>query len=155
MKPTTITLPGERAAQLRALADADGTTISEVIERLINSEIAAGRLPDTLPGFEVHVADRHVWLVIGDFGFPAMHPTHANTVAALLTHLADSGTDGRGNKLEFGEIVFKAARKGRGVLIGGEDHETGRTIKSSLTLGMARDLARIIRKAALKAARSK
>ncbi|MBL0406555.1 hypothetical protein JKG68_21590 [Microvirga aerilata] len=155
MKSTTIMLPGARVAQLRALAEADGTTISEVIDRLINAEIAAGRLPDRLPGFDVVPTAGRVFLSMQTFTFPAMSPAQARKIADILDEF---GTDKEGGKkATFGkgddEISFKIARKGRGIIIAGDDVQTGRTMKATVTPGMARDLARIIRTEATKAAK--
>lgn len=43
----TIVLPLARIARLHALAEADGITVTEMIERMINEHVAAGRLPGT------------------------------------------------------------------------------------------------------------
>jgi hypothetical protein len=141
-------LPAERIAQLRTLAETEGGTITEMIERWINTEIAAGRLPDILPNFEVTAAEGRVWLTVKDFTFPAMTPAQAGQFADVLLEIAET-RDIAGKKALFGEgkgeIRVKVARKGRGVLIDGVDVQTGSTVKASLTPGMARDLARIIR----------
>lgn len=146
---TSITLPVERAAQLHTLADALGVTVSEAVEHLINREIAAGTIPDELPGFEIKIAEKHVWLTMPDFGFPPLHPAHARYVADLLCHIADHGTAGRGNVLGLADgMRLIVGRKGRGVLLIGQDDALDRTCKASMTPQMARDLARQIRKAA-------
>jgi hypothetical protein len=153
---STITLPAERIAQLRTLAETEGDTITEVIERWINAEIAAGRLPDILPNFEVTSAEGRVWLTVKDFTFPALTPAQAGQFADVLLEIAET-TDIAGKKALFGEgadeIRVKVARKGRGILIDGVDVQTGTTVKASLTPGMARDLARIIRSEAAAAAK--
>jgi hypothetical protein len=122
-------LPVERVAQLRALAAADGTTITETIERLINEQIAADRLPDTLPGFD--------------------------EIAGLLEEFGTGTAGGKKARFSTGaeEIRFRISRKGRGVTIGGEAIQTARTVKATMTAGMARDLARIIRTEAAKASK--
>jgi hypothetical protein len=152
---STIMLPVERVAQLRALAATDGTTITETIERLINQEIAAGRLPDQVPGYDVIAAVRRVFLSVHDFTFPALSPRQARQIARLLEEFG-TGKEG-GKKAWFStgaeEIRFRISRKGRGVTIGGEDIQTARTVKATMTAGMARDLARIIRTEAAKASK--
>ena len=153
MKPTTITLPGERAAQLRTLADAYGTTISELIERMINNEIAAGRLPDQLPGFEIVPAVGHVFVTVQGFSFPALNVRQARQIADLLEEISTAKDAGGKKALFENEIELKAWRKGRGIRIDGDDPQTGRSVKASLTPGMAKDLARIIRNEAAKASK--
>jgi hypothetical protein len=147
-------LPVERVAQLRALAAADGTTITETIERLINEQIAAGRLPDTLPGFDVIAAVGRVFLSVHDFTFPAMSPGQARQIAGLLEEFGTGKEGGKRARFSTGEeIRFRISRKGRGVTISGEDIQTARTVKATMTAGMARDLARIIHTAAAKASK--
>jgi hypothetical protein len=149
---STIMLPVERVAQLRALAAADSTTITETIERLINEQIAAGRLPDTLPGYDVIAAVSRVFLSVHDFTFPAMSPRQARQIAELLEEFGTGKEGGKKARFSTGaeEIRFRISRKGRGVTIGGEDIQTARTVKATMTAGMARDLARIIRTEAAK-----
>ncbi len=153
---STIMLPEARIAQLRALADANGVTLTETIERLINNEIAAGRLPDTLPGFEVTPAVRRVYLTVDDFTFPAMTVRQARQIADLLTDITHD-QDGHRQGFKFGPgaeaVVFGVARRGRGIVIGGDDPQTGRSVKATVTPSMARDLSRIIRTEAGKAAK--
>lgn len=151
-----IMLPAERIAQLRTLAEAKGITVIELIERWINAEIAAERLPDILPNYEVAAVEGRVWFTVKDFSFPTMTPVQAEQIANALLEIAEAN-DIAGKKAKFGtgedEISLKVARKGHGVLISGEDAQTERTVKASLTPGMARDLARIIRNEAAKAAK--
>ncbi|PVE20886.1 hypothetical protein DC522_29740 [Microvirga sp. KLBC 81] len=153
---STIILPAERIAQLRTFAEAEGITITELIERWINAEIAAERLPDILPNFEVTAVEGRVWFTVKDFSFPTMTPVQAEQIADALLEIAEA-KDTVGKKAMFGtgedEISLKVARKRRGVLISGEDVQTKRAVKASLTPGMARDLARIIRNEAAKAAK--
>jgi hypothetical protein len=147
-------LPVERVAQLRALAAADGTTITETIERLINEQIAAGRLSDTLPGFDVIAAVGRVFLSVHDFTFPALSPGQARQIAGLLEEFGTGKEGGKRARFSTGEeIRFRISRKGRGVTISGEDIQTARTVKATMTAGMARDLARIIHTAAAKASK--
>jgi hypothetical protein len=151
-----IMLPAERIAQLRTLAAAEGITVIELIERWINAEIAAERLPDILPNFEVTAVEGRVWFTVKDFSFPTMTPVQAEQIANTLLEIAKAN-DTTGLKAKFGtgedEISLEIARKRRGVLISGEDARTERAVKASLTPGMARDLARIIRNEAAKAAK--
>src|SRR5215204_201738 len=105
-------LPVERVAQLRALAAADGTTI-ETIERLINEQIAAGRLSDTLPGFDVIAAVGRVFLSVHDFTFPAMSRGQARQIAGLLEEFGTGKAGGKKARFSTGdeEIRFRISRK--------------------------------------------
>jgi hypothetical protein len=153
---STIVLPAERIAQLRTFAEAEGITITELIERWINAEIAAERLPDILPNFEVTAVEGRVWFTVKDFSFPTITPVQAEQIANALLEIAEA-KETASKKAVFGagkdEISFEVARKGRGILISGEDVQTERVMKASLTPGMARDLARIIRNEAARAAK--
>lgn len=52
-RSTTITLPTERAVQLRAIALAHGLSLTELLCKLIESEIKAGVITDDVPGFRL------------------------------------------------------------------------------------------------------
>jgi hypothetical protein len=85
-----------------------------------------------------------------------MTPVQAEQIANALLEIAEA-KETVSKKAVFGagkdEISFEVARKGRGILISGEDVQTERVMKASLTPGMARDLARIIRNEAARAAK--
>lgn len=151
MKPTTITIPGERAEQLRYLAAQHNVPISELIEWFIGDQIAAGHLPDELPGFEVESIDGLVVITVHNEPFAAFGRPDARNFANALELFA-SGNEGkmmtfRANHPALTETTWHVARKGRGVKIAA-NCEDGSKVGASMTLGMAHDLARIIRKAA-------
>ena len=50
---THVRLPGMRAAQLRALADARGTTMVALVEGIIHAAIEAGEISADLPGIDL------------------------------------------------------------------------------------------------------
>jgi len=145
---TLIKLPEARALQLRAIADVNGCTVTEAVELLINREIRAGRLADALPGFEIKVANKHVWFVVGEIGLPPLVPAHARTVAAYFLNAADGGDAARGIGLGQEEFKLVVARKGRGIIVRAVDIAHEREAKETMTPGMARDLARQLVKAA-------
>lgn len=147
--PTTlIKLPDARALQLRAIADINECTMTEAIELLINREIKAGRLADAMPGFEIKTANKHVWFVIGEIGLPPLAPAHARLVAGLFLNAAEGGVSARGLSLGEEEFELLVVRKGRGVIVHATDVAHERESKVTMTLGMARDLARQLSKAA-------
>jgi len=153
---STIVLPAERSAQLRTFAEAEGITIVELIERWINAEIAAERFPDILPNFEVTAVEGRVWFTVKDFSFPTITPVQAEQMADTLLEMAEA-KDATSKNAVFGtagdEISLKVTRKAHGVLLSCKDIQTELAVKASLTSGMARDLARIIRNEAAKAAK--
>lgn len=51
--PTHISLPNERAEQLRMIARAKNQTIPEVIADFVRAEIAKGTIPADIPGIDV------------------------------------------------------------------------------------------------------
>lgn len=146
---TLIKLPEARALQLRAIADVNGCTVTEAVELLINREIKAGRLADTLHGFEITNANGHTWFVIGEIGLPPLVPAHTRLVAALFVNAADGSRDSaKGLSLGHDDFELLISRKGRGVIVTARDVTHDRESKVSMTPGMARDLARQLNKAA-------
>jgi hypothetical protein len=107
------------------------------------SLVLSGRKPCTANPLPICPTEPHALLQAGQF-------------ADVLLEIAET-TDIVGKRALFGEgrdeIRVKVARKGRGVLIDSVDVQTGNTVKASLTPGMARDLARIIRNEATTAAK--
>ncbi|KRB31711.1 hypothetical protein [Mesorhizobium sp. Root172] len=53
MPTQNIGLPLERYRQLQQIAALDGVTVVDVVSDFINDAIAAGRIPDSLPGWTV------------------------------------------------------------------------------------------------------
>jgi hypothetical protein len=153
---TTVMVRSERAEQLKAFAAAEGVSFAAAVEHMISQAAQAGIIPDTLPGYDVNVADGHVWFAFQQFGFPAWPLGVAADIADLFDYVANHGKPERGNKLTFGEdeqFVLIVARRGNGIVLAAKDEETERDAKASMTPQMARDLARIIRKAAAQAAK--
>lgn len=147
---TTVSLPPARAAQLRAIADTRGCNLTEAIEHLIHGEIEAGRLADALPGFEITREGNRVSLSLNGEASISTTLTFALWLAAHFLLAADGMREGaagaRSMTLEDGND-FIVVRRGRGV--GVLLHKDGALIaKASMTLGMARDIARQLERSA-------
>jgi hypothetical protein len=146
-----ILINSARGAQLKTLARIKGVTVTELLELFIRDEIGKGKIPDELPGFAIVVANGHVCIETVKLGLPPFVPAHARQIAALLRHAADKTPNGRGNKIAFGpdaDMTLAIAREGRGVSIKIDNNIVERSEKIAITPGMARDLARIIDRAA-------
>ncbi len=144
---TTITLPVERLAQLKLLADQRGLSLVETVEQLINEAAATGAIPDELPGYRVsRTAEGRVVLTIGDRPLAALGTQQALTLADLFEGVADRSAPG-GKAVTIGTDELKIARVGRGVVLAVEG-ATGPISKRTMTPGMAKDLARHIRREA-------
>lgn len=146
-----LTLPAERYEQLKRLADRHGITITALVERLINEKIAAGELADELPGFTVEVA-RHrrpaIRVDLGGFGLPLVAADDAVALASALDEVAERPTPGGKHFAPARGPSLKAARVGKGVVVVGCD-EAGLEIgRRAITVAMAHDLARQVRRAA-------
>lgn len=144
-------LPIERAAQLKALADARQLGLNELIEGIITDGILAGEIPDATPGFDVRPVKAREpavsFSVQGRFGFSRMRSTEARLLADALEAVADGRSVGKALDAKKRDSSFKIARKGRGLILVGED-ASGEIGRHSITPGIARDLARQLRKAA-------
>jgi hypothetical protein len=150
---TTITLPTERALQLRAIAKKRGLSLPELIRKYIESEIKAAVITDVIPGFRVEVID-------GIIEFELQGRTIALTKHEA-GHIADAleETDPYCElKLENDSLFFEIRRRGRGLVVRYCGHEkfwqwhrknlSRSTIpwnRQGLSPSTARDLAKLFR----------
>ena len=159
VRPTqsSVGLPAERLAQLRALADHHGVSGVEIIERAIRRGIEAGEIADTLPGFtDIAVADDDALFVsVRNVSLPLLDRDQANLIAAVVDDATGTapfpglefksgsakGVDlGHGNK-------FYVGRHAKAVTFGIVDGKTGETVLHTATsAGIATDFARLLRK---------
>jgi hypothetical protein len=86
-----IKVPDERAAQLKALADSEGITITDLIGRFINREIKAGRLPDETPGFRFTPNGKEIYVDIEGIKTLTISGGDALSVAKGLERVARTG----------------------------------------------------------------
>lgn len=148
---TTITLPTERASQLRAIAAARGVSLTDLVCNYIESEIRAGVIPGDIPGFRVTAVN-------GSIGFGIQDRMLTLTMREA-TEIADSL--GQADPycrldLENDEILLEIMRRGRGLVVRfcGHDELKQWSRKSlsrstipwcrrGFSLSTARDLARL------------
>src|ERR1035437_2480372 len=79
-----IKVPDERAAQLKALADSEKITVTDLLGRFINQAIKAGRLPDETPGFRFNAKGQQVHVEIEGVKAPPMSCNDARSLAKAL-----------------------------------------------------------------------
>jgi hypothetical protein len=147
---TPILIHPARREQIRSLAQARGVSIAEAIEYLLLKEIEAGGMPDTLPGFASHAVDGRVVVTISGAVLPGIGSSQAGSLAQHFEQMADPQHPGTARQIQLtAEFALTVGRHGRGVVISLTDGATGNETRASMTHGMARDFARIIRKASI------
>lgn len=137
---TTITLPIERALQLRAIAAAHGMSLIEVICKHIDSEIRAGVIPDEIPGFRIEIVN-------GLIEFEIQGKTIALTTREA-SQIADSFEEDEPYcylQLEKSDLLFQVNRRGRGLIARFVLNNKRNWTRQSLSRSTARDLARLLR----------
>src|SRR5664280_1071985 len=139
MRPnSTITLPIERAEQLRDLAADQNLSLTELIGKLINAEIEKGHLPDQLPGFTVKTARSRVAFQIGG----VVAKLKADEARDLANELDGDNPTNTIRMTLLDESAVTVSRKGRGLIIEAHDLAARKKAKRSVTPDLARDLAR-------------
>jgi hypothetical protein len=143
---TSVGLPEERAAQLDAIAAAQGLLgKGEAVEYLLNLAIERKIIPDRLPGFSAISLGESVLVSVKALALPVLSRNEACIVAALFSAAAGGG----GKALNVGSgVAISVKRRGRGVVVIVADQSTGEGVRGSMTPAMARDFSRQIRKAA-------
>lgn len=160
-RTSSITIAVERLAQLHALANRRNKGLVDLIDGIINDAIAAGEIPDELPGFDVFRDDDAIVLTIRGKTLPMI----PNQTARAIAHVLDAASGKTeieavegfsiamdkavGLKLQDGDVAhdLAIARHGRGVLLTFRNNRNGEIIKTGLAPGIATDLARMIRSA--------
>lgn len=147
--PASILLSTERAGQIKRIAEARGLGVVETLEHWIAAEIAAGTIADELPGIEVKAFTEAGGVAIRfseGFGVGAVVPTYARAIAEALTRTANG--DAPVVLVNMGALVWHFRRHSHNaVIISALDRTGSNSGKRSLSLGVARDLARMINKA--------
>ena len=152
-RSTTITLPFERASQLRDIAAKRGLSLTKLIYRYIKSEIRAGTIPDEVPGFRVEAVGGFIEFNIQGRKI-ALTKKEAGEIANALTD-PDSYFS---LELENKKLHLEIRRRGRGLVVRFLEDEkmrqwSRRNLSRStipwtcqgLSLSTALDLARLIR----------
>jgi len=143
-QPAAIRIPHARHEQLRSLAQFHGLTIVGLIERFIETEIAAGNLPPELPGVSIQMNSFNgqpmTSLVIGAHDPIVMTPASMLALAEQIERIA---TDSGAHLDMDTPATVKVHRVGSAVAI---DHGSQRVFTDAP--GVARSLAAQIKTAA-------
>ena len=109
----TISLPIERASQLRAIAKKRGLSLTELIRKYIESEIKAGVVADVIPGFRVEAVNGLI-----EFEIPGRTITLTKKEAGEIAgYLMAGGTTYWCLELEKSNLHLEIHRRGRGLVI--------------------------------------
>ncbi|MBW7056983.1 hypothetical protein KY389_09790 [Paracoccus bogoriensis] len=142
-----LKLPVERGKQLQMIAEAEGKTVVDVITDHIRAKVAAGVIPEAIPGIDV--AKDGPAISIKAPGFEASVPLNEGPTLADLLKDAASATDDPERKARWIEGLaalsgVKVKRMGAGVKL--VSPLTGK--EYPLASGVAADLADQIKLAA-------
>jgi hypothetical protein len=142
----SIALPYERYFQLKNLADALGQSLTDTIGTFIKQAINAGQIPADIPGWTVEREGEQIHFANAETGLAwRWSLAAAQDVADSLKELSDPDPDfKRGAHLNADAGWIQIDRKGRGIRI----IDSERKITCPVSLGIAQDLAGLIRKAA-------
>lgn len=143
MSTVHLRLSSDRAIQLKALADARGTTMSGLIDDLVGAELRAGTIPDATPGIRYARRGDKVSIAIEEATF-TISTKDANVLAASLVDrnklsllLADGEAD---------DVALEISNVGRSV----ELKVSGPfNLKRNFTPSVAADVARQMRAACI------
>jgi hypothetical protein len=142
IQPVIIKIPGERADQLKRLADSHNLSMADTIGMLINQEIGAGRLDESLTGLDVTLLkDRQIRLSILGIGDLTVKRGHALSLAKSLDEAA--ARKRRTATLDF-DVGLLVSGAGPAVKLKAVESDASRVLAPSI----ARDFANLIRKAA-------
>lgn len=154
---TLIQIPTPIHAQLKALAMKRGTTMVEVIHGAVRDAIAAGELPDEVPGLKVRLEldldaeDHGPWVIIttpsGDL--PRMTREDAEAVARNLCREA-TGDDEIDSTRANRNGIWSVGVQGTSVELLGKhpNQPIEKAVRVVMTPAIARDFARQVRRAA-------
>ncbi|GGC72111.1 hypothetical protein [Chelatococcus reniformis] len=141
-KTATICLNAARAAQFKDLAARRGVTVGGLVEQIIADAIAAGELPDTLPGYYIAIDHRkaRVSLAIEGEQVVNMSQAGAQSLAEAIATISDR--NGSVTLVADVEPAIEVRRVGAAVAlsVAGSTNTIGRSVAS--------DLIRQVRKAA-------
>jgi hypothetical protein len=145
---THISLPAERAQQLRMIAKAKGQSVTEVVAELVRGEIAKGTITADVPGFDVENTGPEITIRTKD-GFEASVPTNQGPTLADLMRDSSLVPHDPERKQRWIEGIaaltgVKLRRVGNGLKI--VSPVTG--LEQSLNIDVAQDLAGQIERAA-------
>jgi len=132
-----IKIPDERAAQLKALADSEGVTVTYLLGRFINREIKAGRLADETPGFRFKPKGQGIQVDIDGLKPQIISSDDARSLAKALENAASA----RGTFLDMDASGQpEVGRVGTGIYLKFSGARGRRVIAPSVAIDVARQL---------------
>ena len=147
---TTLMVHKVRAEQLRKAGKAHGISAAEKIDELIALGIEHGAIDDDLPYFRIcPKKGEGVEVTLDDVSLPLLRPELAHMLANVIRHHIGQQHRhiSKPGKLSDGSMLM-IGRSGRGMVIT-RLPEPGATVqKVGLTISLARDVARLVDKAA-------
>jgi hypothetical protein len=108
----TITLPSERASQLRAIAAKHGLSLTKLLCKYIESEIRAGVILDEVPGLRVEVVNGVI-----EFELQGRTITLTKHEAAEIATALEQADPDCWLELENNSLYFAIRRRGRGLVV--------------------------------------
>lgn len=141
MSPASVMLrlPPRRLDQLKALSSALNLSLADTIGYMLRKEIAAGTIPDAIPGVVVHRVGDKVSITVDEHPEAIYSLDNARDLASTIKSVLE-GAPGIMNVLRS----FGVHRRGNGIKLflplGGKE--------ATLSPDLARDLADLIEKAA-------
>jgi hypothetical protein len=154
---TTITVSTEQAAQLRQIASVYGISLTDLLGRLIDSEVRSGTIPDVVPGFQIARTRNRLKIATKKMSwvFPL---TKAEEIAASLEEMTRGETSIlRGKRrmsyakhfyTDLNGNTFVLRRRGRGVLLYMMSSPKWRELRQSFSPRAILAVAKAIRNAA-------
>lgn len=150
-QPVNVRLQPRRLEQLKAIAAASGLSIADTVAHMIREKIAAGVIPDDIPGVIVHRVDGGVRIQIDENEPATVTVETARQIVEALRGVVNGG-DSIINLQPFAASKsFSVVRQGTGIKFQVPFH--GPTAKRwndapSFSPDLARDLAAVIERAA-------
>lgn len=149
--PATIKLSPRRHEQLRAIASTLGLSLTDTIGHLVNKEIAAGTIPNSIPGIVVRRLDDGVHIQIDDRASATVTFETARRMAEALRSVANGGSAIINVSPSSATNSFAVARRGTGIKFKmpfyGPDAKQWEDAPA-FPADLARDLAAVIERAA-------
>lgn len=138
--PTHIGIPTERAEQLDLLAKSLGISVADAVGVLINDAIAAGKIPDVVPGITIERTGDLVTMAAQGAFVKSMTRETARQIAFQARNILDGTVAAFSN----GPDGIGILRRGSGVKFRDLDSGGEKTVAK----GIARDVARLLDRAA-------
>jgi hypothetical protein len=140
--PISLRLDHRRLEQLKAISTALQLTNAGTIASMIREKIAAGVIPDVIPGILVEKVADGIRIAIDDNPVQTLVADHARVLAGTIRAVANGDPTPRHINLDYD---FSVARRGTGIMIAipfvnGDE--------ASFPADLALDFAELIEKAA-------